>query len=120
MKGRAREGDGALLAYGGGIVVADRGPVGDRSGSRDRAGGRQQRLDQSRLPRTGVTDEHHVAYVDGRNHRRRCAGDPFLRVFLGHGNLLVVFGTPHILESHTSARELTTPTHILGRPPDYL
>ena len=84
--GRAGEGDGPLLAYGGWIVIGHRGAFGHRAGPRNRASGGEQRLHQRRLPGSGVADQHHVANSAGVGHRRRCsAGHPFLRSLLRHG-----------------------------------
>src|SRR5256885_8652328 len=67
-----------------GVVVTARGAVDDRTGPADRAAGREQGLDQRRLTRSGMPDEHHVAYPAGLVHHRRRAGDPFLLGLLRH------------------------------------
>jgi hypothetical protein len=83
---RAGQRDRALLPDRRRIVVGDRGALGHRTCPGDRRGGRQQRLHQRRLPRTGVAHQHHVANPAGFGHHRRCgAGDPLLRSLLRHG-----------------------------------
>ena len=53
-------------------------------GPADRAGRRQQRLDEGGLAGAGVTDQHHVSYPAGVAHRRHGAGDPLVLVLLRH------------------------------------
>ena len=65
LERRQREGDRALLAVLGLVEVADRRAVLDPSGPGDGPGRDEQGLDQRRLARSGVADQHDVADLSG-------------------------------------------------------
>ncbi len=67
-----RESDRPALADRGRVVVAGGGALGDRSDPGDRAGVREQRVHQRRLPGSGGSDEDHVADARGRGGGDRC------------------------------------------------
>jgi hypothetical protein len=93
-QGGAGEADRPLLADRGRIVVADRGALGDLARPGDRAGGREERLDQSRLAGSGVPDKDDVAHSAGLIHHRRRAGEPLLLGFLRHDRTSFVVEGP--------------------------
>ena len=63
LERRQRQRDRALLAHLRLVEVAHRGAVLDATGPRDRPGRDEQGLDERRLPRSGVADQHDVADV---------------------------------------------------------
>ena len=125
-----RQGDGPLLGDLDRIGIADRRSLRDGSGSGDRPGGREQSLDQGRLPRAGMAYQRDVADLLRavgrleRAHRRALFAGGLLGRHQGHLHEIrsqAAWVSPHIGPSlhstpNVPARTSAVPRSVTGRP----